>query len=211
MTSPVLDSRCSILGSRFSILDLWIPSSRFAIPVFRDSRFSILDLSVLDSRFSILDSRFWILDRFSIQDPASQAHALDSGLSILGSRFSILDLWILSSRFSISFSGLWIDSRFHTRLEKPCSRFSVLDSPFSILCSRFYIVDSRLLALDPVDRSSIPDPARFSVLDSRSSIALSSILSFCRPGFLVHLQDGPISLVRVCPCVTSRRGKSPCP
>ena len=78
LTSPILDSRSSILASRFPILD-----SQFPI---LHSQFSILDprSSILASRFSILDPRSSILDsRFSTLD--SQFSSLDI------SRFSILD------------------------------------------------------------------------------------------------------------------------
>ena len=57
LTSPILDSRSSILDPRFSI-----PDSRFSI---LHSRFSILDpvSSILASRFSIFEPRFTVLDR----------------------------------------------------------------------------------------------------------------------------------------------------
>ena len=103
-----------------------------------DSRLSILDSGPLESWFSILDSRFWILDRFRFQ---TQLDKPCSRFSIRHSRFSILDslFSILDSRFSVLDSRFWILDRFRFRpcLTSPCSRFWTLDAPFWIRDSRF--------------------------------------------------------------------------
>ena len=71
LTSPILDSRSSILASLFPILD-----SQFSI---LHSRFSILDprSRILDPRFPLLDPRYWNLaSRFSIRMEGPLAHTL---------------------------------------------------------------------------------------------------------------------------------------
>ena len=97
------------------------------------------------------------------------------------------------SRFSI------LDPRFSipdSRFSIPHSPFSILDPRSSILASRFSILDSRSSILDP--RSSILD-SRLSILNSRVSIFLDSLFSIIfEPRFTVLDRHGGTSVSYTC-------------